>query len=282
MSSAENLQNVFSNYLPLLVVAAGQTVVMITGGIDLSVTGIIGLASICGSLVMTGRHDAFSLAAGLGIMLGIGIFIGLLNGLAVAKLDIPPFILTLTSMMFFGGLAVWITRSRNIGLLPTAFTAIGRELAGALIITVGTGLGAHLLLRRSVMGQWLYAIGSNSRAARVSGVPVAPVIVLAYMASGLSAAAASVLYTSRLETGSPVIGQRILLDVIGAVVIGGTSLFGGRGSVLWTAAGVLFMTVIDNSLNLLGLSNFSVLMAKGFVILIAALLDRARTRYADV
>jgi ribose/xylose/arabinose/galactoside ABC-type transport system permease subunit len=101
-----------------------------------------------------------------------------------------------------------------------------------------------------------------------------------YVASGFCAAVGSMIYTARLETGSPVMGQRILLDVIGAVVIGGTSLTGGRGCVLWTVFGVLLMTLIDNTLNLLGLTNFSVLMAKGTVILVAAILDAARSRHA--
>ncbi len=120
--------------------------------------------------------------------------------------------------------------------------------------------------------------GSHVRTAVASGVPVGRTLVFAYMLSGLSAALASVIYTARLETGSPVLGQRLLLhDVVAAVVIGGTSLFGGRGRVLWTVWGVLFITLVDNTLNLVGVSNFAVLMVKGVVILGAALLDRARS-----
>ena len=112
----------------------------------------------------------------------------------------------------------------------------------------------------------------------MSGVPVERVVVFAYVACALCAAVASILYTARLETGSPVLGQRILLDVIGAVVIGGTSLFGGRGSVRGTVYGALFITLLDNGLNLMGLSSFSVLMVKGTVILVAALVDAIRER----
>jgi ribose/xylose/arabinose/galactoside ABC-type transport system permease subunit len=136
------------------------------------------------------------------------------------------------------------------------------------------------MLERTWLGRWLEAVGSDARAARVSGVPVAGVTVAAYVLSGVTGAIGSILYTGRLETGSPVMGQRILLDVIGAVVIGGNSLSGGRGRVVWTIYGVVFMTAIDNSLNLLGLSNFGVLMVKGSLIAGAALLDAARNRHA--
>jgi ribose transport system permease protein len=193
----------------------------------------------------------------------------------------PPFIVTLTTMMFFAGFAIWLTQSRNIDGLPRSFIAIGNGLGGSVAVTFGVAVAAHFALTRTLLGRWWYAVGRNARTALVSGVPVRRTLVAAYVASGFCAAAAAILYTGRLETGSPVLGQRILLDVIGATAIGGTSLFGGKGKVLWTVFGVLFMTLVDNSLNLLGLSNFTVLMVKGGVILAAALLDAARNRYAS-
>jgi ribose transport system permease protein len=281
LSSPDNLANLFSNALPLLVLAAGQTIVVITGGIDLSVTSVIALASTCGGLLLSSDRTASpSAVLGIGAMVAIGLAVGALNGAAVALLRMPPFVVTLAGMMFFGGYAVWLTKSINIHHLAPAFVEIGKQAWMALILAGGAALGAHLLLRRTLLGRWLYAVGSNARTSRVSGIPVAAVLVGAYAISGLSGALASILYTSRLETGSPVMGQRVLLDVIGAVVIGGTSLFGGRGKITWTLYGVLFMALIDNSLNLLGLSNFGILIAKGLLILGAALLDAARSRYA--
>lgn len=284
-ATAGNLANVFSSLLPLLIVAVGQTIVLITGGIDLSVTSTIALASTVGSLVMTGDHGLLAghpaaAPAAMVAMLAIGCAVGLFNGAAITALRMPPFIVTLTSMMFLSGLAIWLTQSRNIYHLPEGFTALGRSLPVVIAITLAVALAAHWTLQRSALGRWLFAAGRNARTAQVSGVPVSRTVIAAYAMSGVCAAAASILYTARLETGSPVLGQRILLDVIGATVIGGTSLFGGRGKVLWTAYGVLFITLIDNSLNLLGLSLFMVLMAKGSVILFAALLDSARTRHA--
>lgn len=279
LATPENLLNLFSSMLPLLVVALGQTVVLITGGIDLSVTSTIALSSTLGAVFMTQANG--SATAAILLMLAIGVAVGLFNGGAITLLGMPPFIVTLTTMMFFSGLAIWITQSRNIYQLPSAFTSIGGSLAGALIVAAATSALVHLLLGRSTLGRWIVAVGRSVRTSLVSGVPVNRTILSAYVLSGALAAIASVLYTGRLETGSPVLGQRILLDVIGATVIGGTSLFGGKGKVYWTITGVLFMSLIDNSLALLGLSNFAVLMTKGSVILTAALLDSVRTRYAD-
>jgi ribose/xylose/arabinose/galactoside ABC-type transport system permease subunit len=275
--SAENALNVLSNMLPLLIVAAGQTVVVVTGGIDLSVTSTIAMASTLGALAMTSWDSSL---AGIAVMLALGIGIGLLNGAAIAALRMPPFIVTLTTMMFFSGFAIWTTKSNSVPGLPRSFTAGGTDILLVLPLAAATVAAAQLLLTRTRFGQWLYAAGRSQKTAVASGVPVGRTIAGAYAISGCFAAIAGALYTARLETGSPVLGQRILLDVIAAVVIGGTSLFGGRGSVLWTVWGVLFITLVDNSLNLLGVSNFTVLFAKGIVILLAALLDTVRTRYA--
>jgi ribose transport system permease protein len=283
-ASRENLGNLVATLLPLFVVAMGQTLVLITGGIDLSVTSIMALTSVTGAMVMTSDNgwlagSPLAVPAGLLVMLLFGAAVGLVNGVAVTALRMPPFIVTLATMMFFSGLAIWLTKSKTIYNLPAAFNALGGKTWLAFLVTGLCAGITHLLLGRSLLGRWLYAVGHNARAALISGVPVAGVIVAAYVASGLLAAVASVLYTGQAETGSPVLGQRLLLDIIGATVIGGTSLFGGRGRVVWTLFGVLFIKLIDNSLNLLNLSLFSVTMVKGGVILFAALVDALRIRF---
>ncbi len=287
LASTENAANIFSNLLPLLIVALGQTVVLITGGIDLSVTSTIALSSVMGAMVMSGDQgwlggSRWATIAGVVVMLLIGAVVGLFNGAAITIFRMPAFIVTLTTMMFASGLAIWLTKSKTIYNLPPSFNAIGKGsvfiVPYALVVTALLAVALHVMLSRSLAGRWLYAIGHNAKAAVVSGVPVGRTTRLAYVISGLCAAAASILYTGRMETGSPVLGQRILLDVIGAAVIGGTSLFGGRGKVIWTVCGVLFITLIDNSLNMLGLSYFFIMMVKGGVILLAALLDAWRNR----
>ena len=285
-ASLENWGNVLMAMLPLLVVATGQTIVLITAGIDLSVTSIIALTSITGAALITA--DAGPLAGNpvatpvaILVMLLVGGGIGLFNGGCVTWLKMPPFIVTLTTMMFLSGLAIWLTQSRAIYNLPTSFLMIGKQVWIAALITIGVAFAAQLLLARTLLGLGWRAVGYNPQTARVSGVPVTRVTVLAYVLSGVCAAIASVLITGQLETGSPVHWKNNLLDVIGATVIGGTSLYGGRGSVVWTVSGVLLLSLIDNSLNLLNLSHFSIMMTKGGVILLAAFLDTLRHRAAN-
>ena len=281
--TGENAANVLATLLPLFLVALGQTVVLITGGIDLSVTAIIGLCSVTGAMIMnreTGWLASHPLATPVAIaaMLVVGALAGVANGFAVARLRMPAFMVTLATMMGFSGLAVWLTQSKAINQLPAGFNTLGGHTAVAFVIAAIVGAWVHVMLSRSLFGRWLFATGHNARTAHLSGVPTSAVIVGAYAASGLLAAVASILYTGQAETGSPVLGQRILLDVIGATVIGGTSLFGGKGKVLWTLFGVLFLKLVDNTLNLLNLSLFTLTMVKGAVILLAAVLDVLRTR----
>jgi ribose/xylose/arabinose/galactoside ABC-type transport system permease subunit len=277
--SSSNLLNILGYLLPLLVVAIGMTLVMITGGIDLSVTSIIALTSVVGARLMTKDGGGTPAAIGVLVMLALGAGLGALNGAVITMLRLPAFIVTLASMMFLSGFAVWLTQSKNIYGLPGSFLALGQRLPIAFALTAALAVAAHLMLRRTVFGRWLYALGQNASAAHISGVPVRAMTFTAYVASGFCAALASVMLTGRLETGSPVLGREILLDIIGATVVGGTSLFGGKGKIAWTLFGVLFLTVLDNALNLLSLSQFSITMAKGAVILFAAVLDAVRNRF---
>ena len=278
--SSANLLNILGYLLPLLIVAIGMTLVMITGGIDLSVTSIIALTSVVGAKLMSEDTGAFATPIGVGVMLALGAGLGAVNGAVVTLLRLPAFIVTLASMMFLSGFAVWLTQSKNIYGLPGTFLALGQRLPITFALTAALAVAAHLMLRRTVFGRWLYAVGQNATTAHISGVPVRAMTFAAYVASGFCAALASVMLTARLETGSPVLGREILLDIIGATVVGGTSLFGGKGKIAWTFFGVLFLTVLDNALNLLSLSQFSITMTKGAVILFAAVLDATRRRFA--
>jgi ribose/xylose/arabinose/galactoside ABC-type transport system permease subunit len=284
-ATPENLTNVLIAMLPLLVVATGQTVVLITAGIDLSVTSTIALTSVVGAALITDDSGPLSGSvwgppAAMLAMILVGSAVGFVNGACVAWLGMPAFIVTLTTMMFLSGLAVWGTQSESIYNLPSGFLIVGQNIWVAAAIAVLVALATQVLLSRTLWGLGLRAVGTNPRAALVSGVPVRRVTILAYVISGACAAVASIFITGQLETGSPVQWENNLLDVIGATVIGGTSLYGGRGHVLWTASGVLLLTLIDNSLNLLNLSYFTIMMAKGGVILLAALLDTLRHRAA--
>jgi ribose/xylose/arabinose/galactoside ABC-type transport system permease subunit len=295
LGSVDNLISIASNTLPLLIVAMGQTVVLISGGIDLSVTAIVAMTSMMGAFVMTGdggwlAGNPMAMPAAIIMMLLVGTALGAFNGFSVAYLKIPPFMVTLTVMMFFSGLAIWSMaiwskEGQSIGNLPDAFINIwNAQYHGfpylAAVITIVLAVLLHLLLLNTLFGRRLYAVGHNMPAAVISGVPTRRLLMQAYMISGALAACASILYTARLQSGQPEQGKRILLDVVGATVIGGASLFGGKGKVTWTVFGVLFIVLIDNSLGILSRTEFEIALAKGTVILFAACLDVLRNRMA--
>jgi ribose/xylose/arabinose/galactoside ABC-type transport system permease subunit len=306
MGSLRNVENISSNMWPLFVLAVGQMFVLIVGGIDLSQASIMGITSVTGALLMAAKLDPVlfgknvlwgvvisenggllsgnpaAVPLGIAAMLLVGVLIGLANGIAVAKFKMPPFMVTLVSMMFFSGLAIYLTRSENVMNLPKGYLAIGKGQIGPLpcsfFIALALAFVAHIILNRTLLGRWFYAVGKNIRASIISGSPVERVTILAYVVSGFCGALGAVIYSARLEAGRPTLGQGRLLDIIGAVVIGGISLFGGKGKVLWAFFGVLFFTLLSNSLNMLNLSFYTVDIVKGSIILIAAMIDVLRTR----
>jgi len=216
------------------------------------------------------------------VMLAVGVASGVLQGWAVGFLQMPAFLVTLASLMGVGGLAVWYTQSERIAA-SEQFVEIWYGRPGGVplpLVWVGAlALAAHFVLSQTVTGRRLYAVGHSPAAARISGVPVVRVTVFAYAVSGFCAGAAAVLVTARLYTGSPqLVENEVLLDCIGAAVIGGASLFGGRGWIGATLLGAFFVALLGNSLNMLGLRYWHVIMVKGGVILLAALLDVVRNR----
>ena len=290
--SGATLHDVILAMLPLVILVVGQMLVLLVGQIDLSMTAVMALGSIVSASLMTRYGAALGStgATSMGVLtyLGIGALLGLFNGVCSALLRVPSFIATLAVMMAGSGAAVWyastVSDSISIGGLPAGFRSIGYGTAlgvpVALILSVGALATVHFMLSRTVAGRWVYALGHNTAAARISGVPVRRVTIAVFVTSGVCAALAGVVYTSRIETGLPTLGQNMLLDIVGAAVIGGVSLFGGRGSIWMVLAGVAFLSVLDKSLQLLGLSLFVVLAVKGAAILIAAIIDAARNRRA--
>jgi ribose transport system permease protein len=281
-----NSWNLVYNFIPILILAVGQTFVILTAGIDLSIASIIAVCSVAGGYLMSDDTGLFGnpfTATMVGVvgMLAVGAAIGFINGLAVAKLKMPAFMVTLTTLMFFSGMAIWLTRSQSIYNLPALFvdapykTFLG--LPSPVYLGVLVVLVCYFLLNKTIWGAWIYSVGTNIKTSWISGVNISLVLISVYVINGLCASLGSLIYTARLETGSPVMGQNILLDVIGAVIIGGTSLFGGKGKLQWTAGGALLMTMLDNSLNLVGLSFFLIMMVKGAIIHLTALYNQQRS-----
>lgn len=302
-----NITNLLSNMWPLLVIAVGQTFVLIIAGIDLSQGAVVSLTSVVGAAFIAQSanpivfrrsplwevmlfedgaimHDSvFGIPVAIAAMLLVGLLIGALNGAAVAFARIPPFMVTLVTSMFVAALAIYLVKTENIIDLPDAFSVIGDDFGFfsiAMVIAAAIAVIAALALGRTIFGRWLYSIGNNPRAALVSGVPVKKVIVATYMFSAFCAATASIIYTARVDQGRPTLGAPLLLDIIAAVVIGGTSLAGGRGKIMWTVFGVIFLVLLGNALSLLNVPFFYVAIVKGSVILFAALLDVVRRRLA--
>jgi ribose/xylose/arabinose/galactoside ABC-type transport system permease subunit len=236
------------------------------------------------------------------VVLVLGIAIGLINGTVIGRLKVPAFMMTLVSLIFLSSAAIWVTQSQNIVNLPDSFTNLGSgDLVSVyfgekatpeikrrdilpfvtypMVICVALAIAAHLLLSRTVLGRQIYAVGNNPRAAAISGIPVERVVATVFMIAGFCAAVAAILYSARLEGGRPTLGGgSALLDIIGATVIGGTSLAGGKGKIPWTLVGVLFFVLLSNTLNYMRLSAFHIDVVKGLIILGAALLDALRTR----
>lgn len=236
-------------------------------------------------------------------MLLTGVLAGLIVGTMITRFNITPFIASLIGFIFFGFFALWLTQSRNISGLPESFVMLGDS--GELIsvyfgekaepeirrrdilslVTVSTVIALSLavlasyLLNQTIFGKHMKAIGTNPKAAEISGVPTKRVITLVYMFSGFCAAVAAILYTARLEIAQPTLGGlNLLLDIIGSCIIGGSSFFGGKGSIKGTFFGVVFFVLLGNILDAARLSPFVIDAVKGLVILLAALLDYTRTR----
>lgn len=326
LSSPGNIANQLQNIWPLLAVAIGQTFVLILGGIDLSVGATMGMTSVVGAVLMAQTLDPsffdksplwgtvmrpeggplagsdLAVPISILVMLLLGTLIGFINGFAITRFNLAPFMVTLVSATFFGAFALWLTQSRNISGLPESFLNLGKGdiisiylgpkltpdiarrdilplVTYPLIITGGLAIIAQFLLSRTVFGRQMFSIGTNRRTSEISGLPNRSVITRVYMFSGFCAAVASILYSARLGIGQPSLGGgNLLLDIIGAAVIGGTSLFGGKGSVRGTLFGVAFFVLLLNILNAMRLSPFIIDAVKGVVILVAALLDITRTR----
>ncbi|MCF6335082.1 MAG: ribose ABC transporter permease [Spirochaetales bacterium] len=271
----QNILNVLRQYSINGIIAVGMTMVILTAGIDLSVGSILGLtAVITADLLHSGIPVVFAIF--LGLLLGSSI--GLVNGLLITKIKIPPFIATLGMMTLTRGLAFTFTQGKPITGLNEGFRFIGTGMAGPfpfpVIIAAIVFVAGYIFLKKSRHGENIYALGNNETAAEFSGIPVKRYVTLVYAVSGFLSALAGMILVGRLDSAQPIIGQGYEFDAIAAVVVGGTSFTGGDGSIWGTLIGVLIIAVINNGLNLLDVSSFYEQVVKGVVIAVALLLHR--------
>lgn len=275
--SGGNLYNVLQASLPLIILALGQLVVVATAGIDLSVGSVFSLAAMVAGLTL---RDTQSPLAAVLAGLATGVAFGLFNGVLVAIVQLAPFVVTLVSLSVAASLALIVTGGNSISLTDEAFRSIygGRLLFGipnAFVIVIALVLILQAYLAFTVPGRWTFAVGSNSRAATLIGVPVKATVIGAYVFSGAMASFAAVLTLSYLGNAEVTSGRGLELSAIAAVVIGGASLFGGRGTAIGAFIGALMITAIRNVVNLLGINTFWQGTVTGVVILVAVLADRA-------
>lgn len=276
----QNLSSVCRQTAVINIIALGMTLIMVSGGIDLSVGSVMAFAGICGTLLLqSGVHLLPSLA---GAMLA-GAAWGCLNSLLITLLRVSPFIATLGTMGVARGLTLVITNGMPVVRLPDSFGFLGDgNLLGVfpvpLAILVALALLAGFILEYTRLGRYAYAIGSNVEAARYSGVPIRRYLVAIYSLAGALTGLAGMIESSRLMTGQPTAGQGYELSVIAAVVIGGASLSGGEGTVSGTIAGAFLMGLISNGSNLLGVSPFWQQVLIGVVIVLAVSIDELRKR----
>lgn len=264
-----NITNVFRQSAPLATVALGITIVIISGGIDLSVAASISLTSVLLAIFL----DKLGIPIALAMLLVfvIGILLGFYNGVLVTILRIPPIIATLSSAIVFSGIAYTITQGYSINLpIDSVIKFLGRgklwQIPVSIIIVIVLYYITHLFLQNTSFGRIVYGLGGNNEAVYLSGISVRKYTLLIYMLCGFFAACASILLTARVANGHPNNGGGMEMDAIAAVVLGGTSIFGGIGNVWGTIIGVLTMTIIVNGLTLLNINPYIQLIVKGLVI----------------
>ncbi len=276
-----NISNLFQQASIVGIVAVGMTFVILTANIDLSVGSVVACGGMVASLLMaSGTPPLLAVAAALLVGAGIGAALGAISAYAA----VPSFIVTLAGLVTVRGVTFLMSNGVPIGGLPRGFGQFGSLEVPLLpglhfpvlaLLFLGVCALAACVLRYTVFGEYVFASGGNAEAARLSGLPVRLIVTVVFAISGFLAAFSGVLLTARLRIGQPTAAQGLELDAIAAVVLGGTSLFGGRGGVIGTVFAVMLLQVLRNIFNLLGLGSFYQMTITGLIIILAILLNRA-------
>ena len=279
--SVANAVNIALSIAIVGILAVGMTAVILTGGIDLSIGSVLALAGVSAAIVAT-KGAPFIVV--LLVALGVGALTGVVNGSMIAYLRVPPFVATLAMLTAARGLSFIISEGRSIGGMPPWFGSLGRTVVFGIpapVLVMGAVMAAGaVVLSRMVLGRHIYALGGNAEAAWLAGIRVKYVTWLVYTLNGALAGLGGLVLASRLGAGVPNAGVQYELDVIAAVVVGGTSLSGGRGSIGSTLWGTVFIGVLTNGLNLANVDPYVQKIALGVVIVIAVIADGLGRRHA--
>lgn len=268
--TTRNLSNIVLQTAPATIMAIGFVFVLSAGEIDLSFGSIVAVSALSGAVVMQDYPMVFGIAAGLGAGLAIGFF----NGVMVAYLKLPSFLVTLATLGLFAGLARSMTDLRSIPVINDAFTGFFGSgslfgIPSLILWTIGAVIVGHIIYRQSRFGAHVIATGDNAAAAQVSGIKVPRIRLAVLMISGGCAGLAGLLYAGRLQAARYTLGESDLMTVIAAVIVGGTALNGGKGSIIGALVGSLLMGMLNNGLILMGLSVSDQMIVRGVIILLA-------------
>lgn len=284
-ASVANLTNIFTQISINTVIAVGMTFVILLGGIDLSVGSVLALCTIVAGLTITNPALPVPAAIALAVLASIlvGSACGLFNGFVTERWKIHSFIVTLGMLNIARGAALQISESRTIFSFPAVFNQFGAATVLGVpvifIIAVVLVLIGRFILNRTVYGRLIYAIGNNEEAVRLSGHNPSLMKVIAFTLTGLCVGLAGIMYMLRLNIASPILGVGFELNAIAAVVIGGTSMSGGKGSMVGTFLGACIIGVLNNGLLLLGMGDFARQIVTGFIIIVAVIIDTYRARF---
>jgi ribose/xylose/arabinose/galactoside ABC-type transport system permease subunit len=278
--SIYNLINLAEQASALGVMTVGLALVLLIGGIDLSIPAVMACSAVVGAMAMVATQNP---VVGAPIMIVVGLFGGFVNGFAIAVLRLVPFAVTLATMTLAGGFAVWMTEGTSIYGMPAQYSrAVMSRIGGVPVSVIGFLLLTLFLdwvIKADMLGRWVFAVGTNRRTAEISGVPIVWVELGSYLLSGLSAGLAAILLTARLDSAGAAMGSEVMfLDVVAGAVIGGVSIYGGRGSIIGAAIGAVFITAVGNGMDMLGFDYFTATALKGVIILLALLMDAIVTR----
>lgn len=278
-ASTNNIMQVLRQAAVYAIMGIGMTFVIITGGIDLSQGSMLALTSVlCGMTI----NATGNMWLGMAVAILSGALFGMINGLVVAYVKIPAFIMTLGSLYMIRGFVLFITNSTQVAVNHPTFKVIGQGFLFGIPVPVfiflAAGLLAHIVLTKTATGRYIFAIGSNAETAKLSGVLIERNTIKVYVFSGMAIGLASIVYLSRLSAAQPTAGQSYEMEAVAATVIGGTSIAGGEGGILGTLIGAVTVAVIRNGLVLLGVQSFFTQIVVGAMIVIAVTLDITRKR----
>lgn len=280
------IESLLSQACVLIVLSCGVHLTVLNGGVDFTSAALLALTTVVGGSIMSTAGalggSGLSIALGVLVMLLLGVGFGIINGFSVVTFKMPSFIVTMATQMLVNGLAVVYTGGSSVTGIPEAFCAFGDGniliIPYILIVALLVAFCIHILLSRTLLGRQIYAVGTNPKASIVSGISAKKTIFKVYVISGLCAGIAGVIELAYMQSGSVNYGSTMFNDIMGSIIVGGTSPMGGRGKVINTVMGAFLITMVGSVMNILNVPYYMITLIKGLIILVAASLDLVKTR----